>query len=86
MLRLQPSTDRRRGRRELAEAGGDRRVKVSLPAALLREADSYAQTHGLRRSQALRYLLEAGLHAEAGAMSEQDWRWRQECAVAAHRG
>jgi hypothetical protein len=48
------------------------RVGFALPAPLISEVESYAETHGIRRSEALRYLIEAGLAAEAAAMLEND--------------
>ena len=45
-------------------------VGVDLPAALLRQIDAYARTHSLLPTEALPYLIAAGLCAEARAMSE----------------
>lgn len=41
---------------------------VTVPPALLEEIEIYAQTHGLSVIDALRYLIVAGLAAEAKAM------------------
>lgn len=44
------------------------RLGVSVPAWLAQEVAAYAGAHGLRPGEALRYLIEAGLAAEAHAM------------------
>ncbi|CAN7579061.1 hypothetical protein LJR219_004247 [Phenylobacterium sp. LjRoot219] len=42
-------------------------VGVELPAELLTEVETYARVHGILPPEALRYLIEAGLTAEAQA-------------------
>lgn len=47
-------------------------VGVELPGQLLKEVEAYAQTHGILPPEALRYLVEAGLAAEARAQRAQE--------------
>jgi hypothetical protein len=82
MLRLQTSAGVRRECGELPQMtttqgkpGGRLWVGVELPDELHREVEAYAQVHGLQRSEALRYLIEAGLAAEAHAMHEKQQQW-----------
>jgi hypothetical protein len=51
-------------------APGPRELGVELPASLRQDVERYAERHGVRLSEALRYLVEAGLAAEAAAMLE----------------
>lgn len=53
-----------------SKSAGRVEVGVDLPAALLRQIDAYARTHSLLPTEALPYLIAAGLSAEAQAMSE----------------
>ena len=53
------------------------RLNVGVPAELARELAAYAELHGLRRVEALRYLVEAGLAAEAHAMLTSGAEQRQ---------
>ena len=48
--------------------GSDIRLDLHLPRGLYAQVQAYAGTHHIRRSEALRYLVEAGLAAEARAM------------------
>jgi hypothetical protein len=54
--------------RESAEA--QVRLGFHLPADLAESVRIYAEEHGLQPPEALRYLVEAGLAAEAHAMLE----------------
>jgi hypothetical protein len=45
-----------------------REVGLELPTSVRQDVERYAERHGVRLSEALRYLVEAGLAAEAGAM------------------
>lgn len=47
-------------------------VGVELPGELLREVEAYAETHGILPPEAVRYLIEAGLTAEARAQRVQE--------------
>jgi hypothetical protein len=46
-------------------------AEAPLPPELLEQVQAYADAHYLRQSEALRYLIAAGLGAEARAMLEQ---------------
>jgi hypothetical protein len=47
-------------------------VGVELPGDLLGEVEAYAEMHGILPPEALRYLVEAGLTAEARAQRVQE--------------
>lgn len=46
------------------------RGDLQLPPTLHQDVESYAQVHGILPAEALRYLVLAGLEAEARAMVE----------------
>ena len=58
------------------------RLGVGVPAWLAEQVAAYADVHGLQPCEALRYLIEAGLAAEAHAMLTS---WAPEDGPAAPR-
>lgn len=51
--------------------------EMRLPAYVCDQVQTYACTHGIEVAAALRYLIEAGLAAEARAMVEAEAVYRQ---------
>jgi hypothetical protein len=51
--------------------GGDKYVGLRLPSALLDVIDAYADTNGLKRSEAIRYLIELGVANTATAKAKR---------------
>lgn len=51
-----------------------------IPLSLARDVAAYAERHGLGPLEALAYLIEAGLTAEAGAPAAQEAHWASHSA------